>query len=152
MNYTSTFVRSGFHLALWSRLTRWSAKTNEKWSFSGIFSRLPHVFGQVKEWFLLELLEMMKASHLVACSIVFVWLCNLGGMGECSKLREMVNFKNFLSFEFCSRVFGHFKVWVTLKSAIVINLVLLMWSPIIFMSIILASKKQCFSLSKMVLF
>ena len=129
MSYTSTFVRSGFHLALWSRLTRWSAKTNEKLSFSCIFSRLgsfPHVFGQLKEWFLLELLEMMKASHVVVCSIVFVWLCNLGGMGECSMLKERVNFKSFLPFEFCSHVFEHFKVRLTLKSAIVVNLVLLM--------------------------
>ena len=77
MNYTSTFVCNGFSLALWSRLTGWSAKTYEKWSFLGIFSRLssfPQVFGQVKEWFILELLEMMKAPHVVACSIIFMFL------------------------------------------------------------------------------
>ena len=55
----------------------------------------------MKEWFILELLEMMKALDVVPCSIVFVLLCNLGRNGECSKLREMVTFKNFLPFGSC---------------------------------------------------
>ena len=42
----------------------------------------------MKEWFILELLEMMKALDVVPCSIVFVLLCNLGRHGEVLKVKR----------------------------------------------------------------
>ena len=45
-------MRGCFYFVLWSEVSRTSAKTYEKWSFLGVFSRFgsfPQDFGQVKE-------------------------------------------------------------------------------------------------------
>ena len=45
-------------------------------------------FGQIKEWLILELYEMIKVSHLFACPIVFIFLANLVGIWECSNFNH----------------------------------------------------------------
>ena len=35
----------------------------------------------MKEWLILELHEMIKGSHILACQIVFILLCNLSQQG-----------------------------------------------------------------------
>ena len=50
-----------------------------------IFSRLgpfPQVFGQVKEWLMLKLHEMIRVLHVAVCSIAFFVLgSRLAGRG-----------------------------------------------------------------------
>ena len=43
------------------------------------------LFGQVKEWLILELHEMIKVSHILACPIVFILPCYLGQHGRVLK-------------------------------------------------------------------
>ena len=43
------------------------------------------LFGKVKEWLMLELHEMIKVSHILACTIVFILLCYLGQHGRVLK-------------------------------------------------------------------
>ena len=54
-----------------------SAQTYGKCPILSIFSRLgpfPQIFGQVKEWLILELCEMIKVpTHIVACPMVFLF-------------------------------------------------------------------------------
>ena len=72
-------------------------KFMKKKSFLGIFSRLGFfhsVFGQVRVWFISELHEMMKVSHIVAFPIVFLYF--LIGMEDCWNLWKMILFKCFL--------------------------------------------------------
>ena len=49
-------------------------------------SPFPHSFGQVKEWVILKLHEMIRVSHVVACPIVFVLLYNRVGHGGVLKM------------------------------------------------------------------
>ena len=71
-------------------MVRRSAQTSEKCSilsiFLSIFSRLrsfPKVFGQVKEWLILESHEMIRVPHVVAFPTVSI-LSDVG-KEECSK-------------------------------------------------------------------
>ena len=60
---------------------RGSVQSYENWSFFGVFSRLgnsPQAFGQVKEWLILELHEMIKVPHGVTCPMDFNFLCYRG--------------------------------------------------------------------------
>ena len=53
-----------------------SAQTYGKCSILSIFSRLGsfrQIFGQVKKWLTLELCEMIKVPHIVACPMVFLF-------------------------------------------------------------------------------
>ena len=53
-----------------------SAQTYGKCSILSILSRLgsfPQIFGEVKEWLILELCEMIKVPHIVACPMVFLF-------------------------------------------------------------------------------
>ena len=48
--------------------------------FFNIFSRLGRfiqVFGQLKEWLILELHNMIKLAPILACPIVLILLCDL---------------------------------------------------------------------------
>ena len=45
-------------------------KTYHFWCFSRL-GHFPQVFGQVKEWPILELPEMIKVSHAVTCPMDF---------------------------------------------------------------------------------
>ena len=61
-----------FYFALGLRSAGKSAQTYKKLSSFSFFSRLgpfPQVFGQVKEWVILELNEMIKVLPAVACSM-----------------------------------------------------------------------------------
>ena len=52
-----------------------SAQCYERRPIFSIFSPLgpfPQVFGQVKEWFILELLETIRVLHAVTCPIAFI--------------------------------------------------------------------------------
>ena len=76
---TLSCVSNCFYFALWSRSAGRSAKTYEQRSFLGIFSRLcpfSQVFLQVKEWLMLELHDMIKASHVVTFPVLFVLFCD----------------------------------------------------------------------------
>ena len=58
-----------------------SAHTYQKRSLFNIFRRLGlfiQVFGQVKEWLLLELHKMIKLAPILACPILLILLCDLG--------------------------------------------------------------------------
>ena len=48
----------------------------------------PQVFGQVKEWLPLELQEMIKMSHVVACRIVFILPYDRRWQGGVLKLKR----------------------------------------------------------------
>ena len=67
-------------------------------SISNFFSRLglfPQVFGQVKEWLILELHEIIKNSHILTCSIVSILLRHLVRHGVVFEHIKMVSFKYF---------------------------------------------------------
>ena len=54
-----------------------SVESYEKLSFFSVFIRLrpfPQVFGQGKEWLMLELYKIKIVSYVVACPIVFIWV------------------------------------------------------------------------------
>ena len=50
-------------------------------SIFGCFGPFPQVFGQVKEQLLLELHEMIRVSHAVACPMGFNLFCDRGQQG-----------------------------------------------------------------------
>ena len=77
-----------FFLALWVRLAGRSVQSYEKWSFFSVFSRLGQflqVFGQVKEFLILGLGEIIRVLHLVGCPMDFDLLCDLGQQREVLK-------------------------------------------------------------------
>ena len=41
------------------------------------------VSGQFKDWIILEMYEMVKVAHVVACAIVFILLCDQGWQEKC---------------------------------------------------------------------
>ena len=56
---------------------------------SNFYSRLglfPRAFGKVKESLILKLHEMIRISHAVACSIVFISFCDRDRQWECWNL------------------------------------------------------------------
>ena len=64
-----------FFFILWVRLAGRSVHSYEKWSFVNIVSRFcpfPQVFGHVNDWSILEVHEIIRVLHVVACSVVFV--------------------------------------------------------------------------------
>ena len=50
----------------------------------------PQVFGQVKEWLMLELHQIIRASHVVACQIVFILFYNRGSQGGVFKVMKNI--------------------------------------------------------------
>ena len=75
-----------------------SAQTWEKWSIISIFCHLcpfPQVFGQVKEWLILELYEMIRVWHIRAWPVVLFCFVILVDKEECSNIWKMVSFKDF---------------------------------------------------------
>ena len=93
MFYSS--VPFDFNFAMTSMSTGRSTLTYEECSNLSIFSRLgpfSQVFGQVKEWDMLELHEMIRVSYLVACPMVFNLLCDLSRQGGVLKLTKKVQF------------------------------------------------------------
>ena len=77
-NLTCSCVPSYVSFVLWAILARRSVQNYKNSSFFGIFSRLSHfpqVFGQVKEWLILELHGMIKVPNAVGSSVDFNLLC-----------------------------------------------------------------------------
>ena len=63
--------------------------------FSSVFSALGHfsqVFGKVKEWLILELHEMIRVLHAVACPMGFNLLYDRAQQGGELKLAKMIIF------------------------------------------------------------
>ena len=46
-------------------------------------------------WLILELYEMIRVSHVVACPVIFILICDLVHMEDSSHLQKMVSFKYF---------------------------------------------------------
>ena len=68
-------VGNCFYFILWTRLTGMSVQSYEKRPFLSVFSRLglfPQVFGQVNEWPISKLHEMIRVLHLFACPIISI--------------------------------------------------------------------------------
>ena len=73
-----------------------SVQSYDNWSLFSAFSHLgrsSQVFGKVKEWFILEVREMIKVLHLVACAMGFNLLCDRVHQGGMLKLvKKMITF------------------------------------------------------------
>ena len=68
-------VPDSFYFVSWERLARRSVQSYKEWSCFCSFSRLgdfPPVFGQVKEWLILELYETIRVLYVVAFPLFFV--------------------------------------------------------------------------------
>ena len=61
------------------------------------FSLFPQVFAQVNEWPILELHEMIRVPHLVACTIVFILFDDRDWQGGVLKLMKNDYFLVFLA-------------------------------------------------------
>ena len=84
-------------IILWGRFARRSVQNYKKRSFVSIFSGLGYfiqAFRQVKEWFILELHEMIRVPHVVACIIVFVFFYGWDWQGGLFKVMENDHFLN----------------------------------------------------------
>ena len=64
--------------------------------FSAIWVLFLQVFGQVKEWLILELHKIIRMSHLVIWSIVSPWFYERGWQGIVLKVLENNCFSVFL--------------------------------------------------------
>ena len=87
------------------------AQTYEKSLILSICRRLgrfPKVFGQVKEWLIMELQKIIRLSHVVACPIVFF-------SEECSKLWKWSFFSVFNRLGPFPQVFRQVKEWLILE-------------------------------------
>ena len=84
-------------LVFWGglKLAGRSAQTSEKWWILSIFSLLglfAWVFGQVREWLILKLHEMIGVSLVIVCPIAFILFCDLGQHGGVLKLMKSDQF------------------------------------------------------------
>ena len=79
-NVRCDWVPDGFYFAFQSRSAGRRAQTYDKMIIVfSIFNHLcpfPQVFRQVKEWLILELHEIIRVLHVVACPIDFSLLCD----------------------------------------------------------------------------
>ena len=92
-------MRNAFYFALRSWSGKRSAETCEECLNLSIFSCLgPFLkfLGQVKEWLILDLHEMIRMSYVVAFPMVFNLLCDLGQQGGVLKLMKNDLFYVFL--------------------------------------------------------
>ena len=72
-----------------------SAQTYEEGSNLSIFRDLRlflQFFGQVKEWVIFKLHEMIRMSHAVACPMAFILFCDRGRQEEVLNLMKNDNF------------------------------------------------------------
>ena len=104
-----------FYFVLWAKLVEKSVESYEKWWFFSVFNHLDHfaqVFRQVKECLILQLHEMIRVLHEVACPIVFILFYDPYWQGGVFKL--MKNYHIFSIFSrFCPfpQVFGKVNDW-----------------------------------------
>ena len=91
-------VSNCFCFVLRAGLAGRSAQSCEKLLSFIVFSGLGHfsqVFRQVKGWFILELSEMIRVSHVVLGSIIFILLYYQGWQGRMFNVMEMIIFSDF---------------------------------------------------------
>ena len=92
--------------------------------------------------------------HIYARSFVFILLCDLSRHGGVLKFKRDGKF--YVVFDVSVLPQGgfswHFKALIIINFACIVNFISLSMYLIIFMSMILASKKECFSSLKIVLF
>ena len=84
-------VSDGFYFALGSTSAWGIVQTYGNCSILSIFSHLglfSNFLGRSKRGLRLDLHEMTRVSHAVACSIVFILLCDLGRHEKILKLRK----------------------------------------------------------------
>ena len=77
---TCSYVSNCFYFVLWWRWAGRSVQSYEKWSSFSIFDRLgpfPYVSGQVRDWLILELYEIIRVLHVLMCPMNFDLLCDL---------------------------------------------------------------------------
>ena len=55
------------------------------------------MFGQVKEWLILEFHKIIRVLHAVACAIVFILLYDQGWQGRVFKVLKNDHFSVFLA-------------------------------------------------------
>ena len=97
---TFSCVTKCFYFVLWERFAGGSVQSNKEWSLFSIFCRLgryPQVFGQVKEWLILGLREMIRMLHAVACAMDFNLLRDWGQQGGVLKLQKNDHFQVLLT-------------------------------------------------------
>ena len=100
-NSACSLLPNFFYFALWSWLAGKSSQTFEKCSILSIFRHLgplPQVFGQVKEWLVIELHEVIGVPHVVLCAVDFNLLCDWGQQGGMLRPVKNDDFKVFLAF------------------------------------------------------
>ena len=129
-----------FYFALWSRSSGMSAKTYQKWSFSGIFSRLglfSQVFMHIKVWLILELHKMIRVPHVWRSQLfLFCFMIEID-REKCSKLWKMTVFSVFsLSGPF-PQVLGQVKVWLMWELRKMMRVSHVVAYPIIFFVVVL---------------
>ena len=96
---------------LWTRLARRSVSVQsyENWSFFCVFSRFCpflQVFGQINDWSILEVHEVIRVLHMVACANDFFFYSR-DWPGKMFKVMKNDNFLNvFISFGLFFQVFG----------------------------------------------
>ena len=133
-----------------SWLANRSYQIYEKCSILAVWVLFPKVSVQAKKWLKLELHEIIKVSHIFACSVVFILLCCLGRHGGVLKPKRVVSFSNFCGLVFVPEVFYDIlRRW--LYYILLIPSIWYLYSRSQ-MSMIFASKQECFTLLKMVLF
>ena len=89
-----------FYFVLWAKLVEKSVESYEKWWFFSVFNHLDHfaqVFRQVKECLILQLHEMIRVLHEVACPIVFILFYDPYWQGVVFKLMKNIHFLVFLA-------------------------------------------------------
>ena len=129
-------VQNGFWYDLWSISAGRSALTYAKWSFFNIFSRLgtfTQVFGKVKAWLRLEQHKIIRASHLVACSIVFILFYERSWQGGVLRHMKIDHFYSIFSrLGPFPQDFGLVKEWTMLKLHNIISVSHAVACPVVF--------------------
>ena len=98
ISVTCNCVPNCFYLILGARLAGKGVENHEKRLFVSVFSLLDSFsqdFRQVREWLILQLHEMIRVLHVVACPIVCTSFMVGIGIEECWKLSKMIIFKKY---------------------------------------------------------
>ena len=98
-NVTFSFVPKWFYLILWARLAGRSVQIMKNDYFS-VFSRLgpfSQVFGQVKEWLMLELHKIIRVSYVVTWPFFFFFILWMGFPGRSVHSYEKWSFSVFMA-------------------------------------------------------
>ena len=88
---TSSFVPNCFYFVFLTKVVREECSKLWKKIFYSVFSRLdpfPQVFRQVKKCLVLQLHEIVRVVHEVACPIVFILIYDRYWQGEVLKIMK----------------------------------------------------------------